>query len=160
VRIATADSQSLVIKLPMIPPISTEIDQHFGDPHWSPSIRESHGEPKMLIDFPSWESALTTDQTPMPPARFRHLIDLLLALWELPWNRLQKPLACPAKPLKKLGGVLNSVSFSRQFPKSLIVRQGFLAQNRSRYPPSGSHVSGELQTHSLRMQSIPVAVRQ
>jgi hypothetical protein len=29
-----------------------------------------------------------------------------------------KPLACPAKPLKILGGVLNPVSFSRQFPKS------------------------------------------
>src|ERR687896_2049198 len=41
------------------------------------------------------------------------------ALWELPWNRLQKPLACPAKSLKTLGGVLNPVSFSRQFPKSL-----------------------------------------
>jgi hypothetical protein len=40
------------------------------------------------------------------------------ALWELPWNRLQKPLACPAKSLKTLGGVLNPVSFSRQFPKS------------------------------------------
>jgi hypothetical protein len=41
-----------------------------------------------------------------------------LALWELPWNRLQKPLACPAKSLKTLGGVLNPVSFSQQFPKS------------------------------------------
>ena len=30
-----------------------------------------------------------------------------------------KPLACLAKPLKTLGGVLNPVSFSRQFPKSL-----------------------------------------
>src|ERR671918_34632 len=40
------------------------------------------------------------------------------ALWELPWNRLQKPLACPAKSLKTLGGVLNPVSFSQQFPKS------------------------------------------
>jgi hypothetical protein len=40
------------------------------------------------------------------------------ALWELPWYRLQKPLACPAKSLKTLGGVLNPVSFSRQFPKS------------------------------------------
>ena len=29
-----------------------------------------------------------------------------------------KPLACLAKPLKTLGGVLNPVSFSRQFPKS------------------------------------------
>jgi hypothetical protein len=42
----------------VIPPISTEIDQHFGDPRWSSSIREFHGEPKMLIDFPSWKSAL------------------------------------------------------------------------------------------------------
>jgi hypothetical protein len=42
-----------------------------------------------------------------------------MALWELPWNRLQKPLACPAKSLKTLGGVLNPVSFSQQFPKSL-----------------------------------------
>src|SRR5918999_3869426 len=41
-----------------------------------------------------------------------------VALWELPWNRLQKPLACPDKSLKTLGGVLNPVSFSRQFPKS------------------------------------------
>jgi hypothetical protein len=41
-----------------------------------------------------------------------------LALWELPGNRLQKPLACPDKSLKKLGGVLNPVSFSQQFPKS------------------------------------------
>ena len=30
-----------------------------------------------------------------------------------------KPLACLAKSLKTLGGVLNPVSFSRQFPKSL-----------------------------------------
>jgi hypothetical protein len=42
----------------------------------------------------------------------------MMALWELPWNRLQKPLACPANSLKTLGGVLNPVSFSRQFPKS------------------------------------------
>jgi hypothetical protein len=45
-------------KLPVIPPISTEIDQHFGDPRWSSSIQEFHGEPKMLIDFPSWKSAI------------------------------------------------------------------------------------------------------
>jgi hypothetical protein len=50
--------------------------------------------------------------------KFQKPIRALLALWELPWNRLQKPLACPAKPLKTLGGVLNPVSFSRQFPKS------------------------------------------
>jgi hypothetical protein len=46
-----------------------------------------------------------------------------LALWELPWNRLQKPLACPAKSLKTLGGVLNPVSFSQQFPKSRETRE-------------------------------------
>jgi hypothetical protein len=46
------------------------------------------------------------------------VIDQKIALWELPWNRLQKPLACPAKSLKTLGGVLNPVSFSQQFPKS------------------------------------------
>jgi hypothetical protein len=46
------------------------------------------------------------------------VLKIILALWELPWNRLQKPLACPAKPLKTLGGVLNPVSFSQQFPKS------------------------------------------
>jgi hypothetical protein len=42
----------------------------------------------------------------------------MMALWELPWNRLQKPLACPANSLKTLGGVLNPVSFSRQSQKS------------------------------------------
>jgi hypothetical protein len=45
-------------------------------------------------------------------------MEKISALWELPWNRLQKPLACPAKSLKTLAGVLNPVSFSRQFPKS------------------------------------------
>jgi hypothetical protein len=50
----------------MTPPISTEIDQHFGDPRRSSSIHELHGEPKILIDFPSWKSALNAiDRHPL-----------------------------------------------------------------------------------------------
>jgi hypothetical protein len=66
------------------------------------------------LDRGSWQRAEASD----------FLLDLAnadnalseMALWELPWNRLQKPLACPAKPLKTLEGVLNPVLFLRQFP--------------------------------------------
>src|SRR5918992_3612548 len=67
------------------------------------------------------------------------------ALWELPWNRLQKPLACPAKSLKTLGGVLNPVSFSRQFPKS----QKNLAQIRK---TTGLSISAMLKQGLLAYQ--------
>jgi hypothetical protein len=40
-----------------------------------------------------------------------------MALWELPWNRLQKPLACPAKSLKTLEGVLNPGFVFTAIPK-------------------------------------------
>jgi hypothetical protein len=71
---------------------------------------------------------LSTTQFSYGEGRDRICYDCFSALWELPWNRPQKPLVCPDKSLKTLGVVLNPVSFSRQFPKSL-----FLWKRSDRY---------------------------